>query len=91
MDTVSLTGLSEGDHEFTWDGVTADGTAADGAYTVEILAQDSAGEYYSVSTQIAGTVVGLSSENGNTVFVLDDGRTVSILGVSTVTNPSTTA
>ncbi|GAB7079432.1 flagellar hook assembly protein FlgD [Megalodesulfovibrio paquesii] len=89
VDTVSLTGLSEGDHTFTWDGTTSDGSIApDGTYTVEILAQDTDGEYYSVSTEVEGTVVGLSTVNGSTVFVLDDGRTVDILAVTDVSSPT---
>ena len=83
--TVALTDLDAGEHSFTWDGTTSSGEeASTGSYTVSILRQDEGGDYYAVSTQCQGRVVGLSSENGSTVFELEDGRTVNILAVSQV-------
>lgn len=86
--SVSLTDLEEGDQTFTWDGLDSDGNQVeDGTYYVEISAYDENGDSISASTQCSGTVVGLTSVDGTTVFELDDGRYVSMANVSEVRSP----
>lgn len=83
--SVSLSDLEAGDHSFTWDGLDSDGNEmADGTYYVTIGASDADGDVMSVSTMCQGTVVGLTTQNGDTVFELDDGRYVDIMAVSRV-------
>ncbi len=87
--SVSLTDLTSGEHSFTWDGRDSFGAeAADSKYTVSIEARGQDGDLLTVSTLCKGTVVGLTTSNGSTVFELDDGRTVDIMAVTRVHSPS---
>lgn len=49
--------LAAGDQTFKWDGKGNDGTKwPEGAYTIEVVAKDAAGQTVATSTQIAGVV-----------------------------------
>jgi flagellar basal-body rod modification protein FlgD len=52
--------LNTGAQSFSWDGRTSTGSIApDGLYTIQITAQDAAGQSVAVSTQFTGTVTGV--------------------------------
>jgi len=52
--------LDTGAQTYSWNGRTSTGTTApDGLYTIQIAAQDAAGQTVSVSTQYTGTVTGV--------------------------------
>lgn len=85
VDTVALSDLSEGEHTFQWNGLDSDDNQVpDGNYSIGIVALDNEGDIISVSTLCQGTVVGMSAQNGSTVFQLDDGRTVNMMSVTDV-------
>ena len=87
VNTVSLGGLDEGSYAFDWDGTDADGnTADDGTYYVAMSALDSDGDSVSVTTTTSGTVTGLQITSDGVVLVLEDGRTVNMEDVTSVTS-----
>ncbi len=87
IETVSLGEKSSGEYDFTWNGKAYSGsTMADGQYTVEFTATDSEGASVLVSTQVAGKVESVSMENGSVVLELEDGRTIALSDVYTITN-----
>jgi len=52
--------LDTGTQSYSWNGRTSTGTIApDGLYTIQITAQDAAGQSVAVSTQYTGTVTGV--------------------------------
>lgn len=70
--TVVWSGSGEtasGSHTFSWDGKDANGYAvAAGDYTLTVAAKSSSGSTLSASTSITGTVTGVDSSSGSTVF-----------------------
>lgn len=83
--SVDLGQTSASEHTFTWDGVKTNGSkAADGTYYVGFEAYDEDGEGVSVSSEVSGTVSGITTENGTTVLELSDGRVVELLYVSRI-------
>lgn len=83
--SYDLDGTSEGTHTFSWDGLTSSGAeASNGTYSVGFEAYDANDAAIVVSPEVAGTVVGITSQNGSTVLELDDGRTVNLLYVTKV-------
>ncbi len=87
--TTSLSRLNSGEQTFTWDGSLSTGeTAPDGIYSVYFYALNAEGDTIDVSSLAEGTVVGLNTENGSTVFELSDGRTVNMLNITSVSSPS---
>ncbi|TVM15936.1 flagellar hook capping protein [Oceanidesulfovibrio indonesiensis] len=89
VDSVMLSELKAGDHTFQWDGLSSNGEQVpSGNYSVGIVAIDDLGDLISVSTLCQGNVVGMASQNGSTVFQLDDGRYVDMMSISQVYSPS---
>lgn len=87
--SVELSGLSAGEHEFVWDGEAYTGEEApEGTYYVAFEAYDENGEYQDVTSEVAGTVTGLTGENGYTQFYLDDGRLVDMTSITSVQTPA---
>lgn len=87
--SVSLGSTSGDEHTFTWDGTKANGSAAaNGTYYVGFEAYDADGNSVNVSSEVSGTVVGITTSNGTTVLELSDGRTVELLYVSKITEES---
>lgn len=88
--TTETVGATEaGTHSFKWDGTDFNGNAApDGNYRFVFAAQDANGESFPVSTEITGTVSGVTTENGQTVLELEDGRTISIANIWDVRKPA---
>ncbi len=88
--SVELGTTSADEHTFTWDGIKTNGSEADdGTYYVGFEAYDADGEGVSVSSEVAGTVSGITSSSGTTVLELSDGRMVELLYVSRITAPTT--
>ena len=87
VNTVSLSDLDEGSYTFDWDGTDSDGdTADDGTYYVAVTALDSDGDSVDVTTTTSGTVTGLQITSDGVVLVLEDGRTVNMEDVTSVTS-----
>lgn len=84
--TNTLSGLSAGSYSYEWDGLDSDGEEAeDGTYTLSLSALDSDGASVEVSTITTGTVAGISMTSDGIVLTLDDGRTVNLEDVTSVT------
>lgn len=84
--TDTFSNLEEGGHTYQWDGLDADGdAAADGIYSVIITAQGGTGADVDVTTTASGVVTGLSSDSDGVTLTLDDGRTVKLTDVISVT------
>jgi flagellar basal-body rod modification protein FlgD len=63
--------IKTGLNDVTWDGKLADGSvAADGDYTISVLAQDSSGETLPFTTLMTGAVQGLRYENNMAVVMV---------------------
>lgn len=87
VNTVSLSDLDEGSYAFDWDGTDADGdTVDDGTYYVAMSALDSDGDSVDVTMTTSGTVTGLQITSDGVVLVLEDGRTVNMEDVTSVTS-----
>lgn len=87
VNTVSLSDLDEGSYTFDWDGTDSDGeTADDGTYYATISALDSDGDSVDVTMTTSGTVTGLQITSDGVVLVLEDGRTVNMEDVTSVTS-----
>uniref|UniRef100_B8DS26 Basal-body rod modification protein FlgD n=1 Tax=Nitratidesulfovibrio vulgaris (strain DSM 19637 / Miyazaki F) TaxID=883 RepID=B8DS26_NITV9 len=85
INSVSLGASDSGTYSFSWDGTNYTGAeAANGTYSVVFEAYDEDGDSLEVSTMVAGTVSGVSVENGTTVLTLSDGRTVNLEDVYSV-------
>lgn len=60
---------ASGSHTLTWDGKDSNGYAvAAGDYTLSVSATSSSGSSITASTAITGTVTGVDSSSGSTVF-----------------------
>ncbi|MFV0349773.1 MAG: flagellar hook assembly protein FlgD [Halodesulfovibrio sp.] len=83
--SVDLGSATADEHTFTWDGLKTNGSeASEGTYYVGFEAYDADGEGVTVSSEVSGTVTGISSSDGTTVLELSDGRTVELLYVSKI-------
>lgn len=90
--SVDLGSITAEEHTFTWDGIKTNGSEADaGTYYVGFEAYDSDGEGVSVSSEVTGTVSGISSSNGTTLLELSDGREVELLYVSKIIGAASTS
>lgn len=82
LDSVDLGSLTEGEHQFQWDGLDSSGDeAADGLYNVAIYAENANGESLSVSTYVSGKVTGVSTESGSVMLILEGDREVNLLSI----------
>lgn len=80
---VEREGVSEGAHNFRWDGISMDGTrASEGTFRVEVSAWDSSGAHFSGQTQAQGLVTGVQFNNGETILIVDGERRVSLRDVN---------
>jgi flagellar basal-body rod modification protein FlgD len=86
--TITNAPTAEGKHVLTWDGKDDQGNALeDGTYSFSVAAKDSDGAAVDATTAIAGTVQGVTVENGVVVLDLGNGQLVKVTDVFTVTNP----
>jgi flagellar basal-body rod modification protein FlgD len=70
--TINGTGVSAGDVDVQWDGLTDTGTqAAAGAYTVQVTAADANGKAITATPYFYGTVTGVKFKSTGTAFVVD--------------------
>ncbi|MDR3495673.1 MAG: flagellar hook capping FlgD N-terminal domain-containing protein [Ancalomicrobiaceae bacterium] len=73
-----------GTNTFDWNGsMTSGGTAPDGAYTLQISAQDAAGTAAKVTQAVSGTVTGIDFSSGQPYLTVN-GSKVSIWSVSAI-------
>lgn len=92
VDTVKIGPKDAGQYEFSWNGRGYNGaTMSDGTYTVEFTATDENGGAVLTSTQVAGKVESVSMSKGGVVLELEDGRTVALNNVYTITNADKTS
>lgn len=92
--TVDLGSLAAGSiGEVKWDGTYDNGSvAADGVYTVAIVAWNANGDRISdIDTSVSGTVGAISYYNGEHYLRLTDGRTVLLSNVREIVDPTTKA
>lgn len=86
---LELGSRSAGIHSLNWDGKAANGSAApNGVYTVNISGENAAGKSVVIDTSVSGTVVGVTSSNGEQVLRLSDGRYVALSNVREVVQSS---
>ncbi len=89
VDTVIETGVEAGTHSFQWDGTDSDGNSMeDNNYIIVATATNSDGSTVDVPTATSGTVTGVTNTTNGTYLTLDDGRTVHMADVYTVSTPS---
>jgi len=70
--TIDGTGVTAGDVDVSWDGMTDAGTqAAAGQYTVKVTASDAKGNALTATPFFYGTVSGVRFKSTGTVFVVD--------------------
>ncbi|MBF0480280.1 MAG: flagellar hook assembly protein FlgD [Desulfovibrionaceae bacterium] len=88
--TVNIGAQNAGTYKISWDGTDSGGnTVSDGTYTFTLAAQGAGGTALNVTPQISGTVTGVQSSNGTYLLNLSNGQQVSMLGVTSVNNPTT--
>jgi flagellar basal-body rod modification protein FlgD len=86
--TIANAPTADGKHVMTWDGKDDQGNALqDGTYTFTATGKDSNGAMVDAVTAIAGTVQGVTVENGVVVLDLGNGQLVKVTDVFTVSNP----
>lgn len=70
--TGAAPNLSQGRHDFTWDGKTTAGTrlADGGLYTLSVSATDAAGKAVQSATEVTGVVTAVETVDGATVLNL---------------------
>ena len=79
---------STGQHEFTWDGTTKDGSiAVPGTYSVRIDALDANDKAVDSTVVVEGRVKGIESQNGQ-IFAIVGDRAVSLGNVLSVSDPN---
>ena len=82
--------LTKGQHSYTWNGTTSSGgKVTAGAYTLKIIANDSALKPIDTNVFVSGVVTGVQQTGGSTQLNLGS-TTVDFGNVTTVKNPSTT-
>lgn len=85
INSITIGATDSGTYTFTWDGTNYTGEeVSNGTYSVVFEAYDADGDSLEVSTMVAGTVSGVSVEDGTTVLTLSDGRTVNLEDVYSV-------
>lgn len=92
--TVDLGSLAPGSiGEVKWDGTYDNGdVAADGVYTVAIVAWNANGDRITdIDTSVSGTVSAVSYYNGEHYLRLTDGRTVLLSNVREIVDPASKA
>ena len=83
-------GKTAGEHTFTWDGKTAEGSNAnEGQYTLRITAKGSDGKSVAATTYVRGVVSGVEQNGGQTLLTINGGK-VEWTKVTTITTPTTT-
>ena len=86
--TITGAPIAEGKHMLSWDGTDDQGNElADGLYSFSVDAKDGNGATIDVTTAIAGTVQGVTVDNGTVVLDLGGGQLVRVTDVFTVTEP----
>lgn len=80
-----------GKHDFTWDGLAADGTPLPaGKYRISVTSTDTEGKPVEVTTTVPSRVTGIESgENGDVILIVAGGEKVSITDVRKATQPGT--
>ena len=74
-----------GAQSLLWDGTDSSGNQlAEGTYTFEINAMDSAGNAVEASTNASGVVTGVSFEDGMTYLMLDGNRKIYLSDILTI-------
>jgi len=91
--TVELGSLAAGSIGVVeWDGTLSTGAqAADGVYSVSIVAYNADGQQISTDTQVTGRVTAVSSYDGEYYLRLEDGRTVTLANVREIVESSNTS
>ena len=80
--------LSQGQHDFTWNGkTTSGGQATTGTYTLSVVANDSNLQTVNSSVFVSGVVTGVQSGSSGTMLNLGS-TTVNYANITSVTNPS---
>jgi len=70
--TIKGTGITAGDDDVSWDGMTDAGTQAGaGQYTVQVTAADAKGGALTATPYFYGSVTGVRFKSSGTVFVVD--------------------
>jgi len=70
--TINGTGVTAGDVDVQWDGLTDTGAqAAAGTYTVQVTAADANGKAITATPYFYGTVTGVKFKSTGTAFVVD--------------------
>jgi flagellar basal-body rod modification protein FlgD len=78
--------LSQGQHDFTWNGQTnTGGQATSGSYTLEVVANDSSLNAVASSVYVQGVVTGVQSSSSGTQLNLGS-TTVNYSNVTTISN-----
>ncbi len=86
--SYKLPAQAPGTHEFNWDGLTSQGTAApDGNYTVIPVFLNAEGESIQYDSVVDGLVNGVITDNGITYLQLADGRNTALADVRRVSEP----
>jgi flagellar basal-body rod modification protein FlgD len=74
--------LDSGQHDFSWNGKTADGVAqTDGVYTMKVIAHDKADALMTYKTYSTGVATALEQANGDTVLRIGGVK----VGISAIT------
>lgn len=88
VSSQKLNSMQAGEYQFTWDGLDYNGNAApDGNYKIYFAAEGSKGDPVFVNTKMTGVIVGISRDDGNTMFTLSDGRKVGFDSIVSVAQP----
>lgn len=91
VQTMEIGAKQAGTYELSWDGKDYTGaTVADGVYYIAVAAEGENGEAVFASTEVSGTVSGVSVVNGETYLSLKDGRQVKLSNIKEIVNPATT-
>jgi len=87
--TMTVGAQTAGNYSLGWDGTDSSGSqASDGTYSVTISAQGADGTALTVTPQISGTVTGVQNNSGTYMLNLSTGQQVSLLGITSVNNPT---
>ncbi len=71
----SLDNVAKGQHQYVWKGFDKEGNLRrDGEYRIKIQAQDNIGNVIGVETSIGAVVNGITSKNGETYAIIDNGE-----------------
>ncbi|MET0314687.1 MAG: flagellar hook capping FlgD N-terminal domain-containing protein [Hansschlegelia sp.] len=82
--------FKKGENDYTWDGVTDDGTLTDSrAYSITVTGKNSAGAGVVMSTDVTGVVDGVDFSTGTVLLTMGD-LSISLGAVKKVTTPTPT-